>query len=374
MSHEIRNPLTVVIGNGELLENVTGLPERARTYVARINTSARSLLAIVDDVMDFSRLEAGKIKIDPQAFELDRFLEETVEQFRTASTGKDLILRIDRRAGAPPIVRADRRRLQQVLSNLIANAIKFTERGEVTISVGYQQEGDARLTFEVSDTGIGISAEDAGRIFERFSQVDASNTRPAGGSGLGLAIAKGLVETMGGQIGVVSEPGCGATFWFTIKAQAEPRSLAAETSPPLSVTWDLGPLSVLLVEDVEANRDLVSEMLKPFSIQVAGVADGVEAVEAARGARFDLILMDLQMPRMDGVAATQAIRADSGPNRDTPIIALSANVFQPYVDACREAGMNDYIRKPIDTAELLAKIAHWTQRDAETARPRKPSI
>ena len=166
------------------------------------------------------------------------------------------------------------------------------------------------------------------------------------------------------SIGVASAPGQGSKFWFNIRAPTEEK-IVAPTSPP-SATWDVGPLDVLMVEDVAVNRELVSDMLSPFGIRVAGAADGIEAVEAALGARFDLILMDLQMPRLDGLAATQAIRANSDLNRDTPIVALSANVVQAQVDACHEAGMNDFIRKPIDLAELLAKIAHWT-RGAEVA-------
>jgi signal transduction histidine kinase/ActR/RegA family two-component response regulator len=359
MSHEIRNPLTVVIGYGELLEKLAGLPDKARTYIGRINTGAKALLAIVDDVLDFSRLEAGKIELDPQAFALIAFLDETRDQFATTASGKGLELLIERRGPLPALVRADRRRLQQVLANLIANAIKFTERGQVSLAVGYQPGPDARLRFEVADTGIGISAEDAGRLFERFSQIDGSSTRPAGGSGLGLAIAKGLVEMMGGEIGVESRPGAGSRFWFTLQAQAVARGAAAETAP--GAAWAGGPLSILMVEDVAVNRELVSDLLCPFDIRVTGAADGAEAVQAARDARFDAILMDLQMPRMDGLAAARAIRADTGRNCDTPILALSANVFQPQVDACLQAGMNDYIRKPIDVGELLAKLAHWTR-------------
>jgi CheY-like chemotaxis protein len=246
-----------------------------------------------------------------------------------------------------------------VLSNLITNAIKFTENGSVTVAVGYQPGQDGRLRFEVIDTGVGIAAEDAGRLFERFSQIDGSNSRAAGGSGLGLAIAKGLVEMMGGAIGLESEPGRGSTFWFDIKAPSEEKSAVPDR--PSSVTWDLGPLDLLMVEDVAVNRELVSDMLSPFGIQVTGAADGIEAVEAALGAQFDLILMDLQMPRLDGLAATKAIRANCDLNRHTPVLALSANVVQAQVDACLEVGMNDYIRKPIDLAELLAKIAHWTR-------------
>jgi CheY-like chemotaxis protein len=287
-----------------------------------------------------------------------------VDLFRTPATSKGLGLRIERRGELPAIVGADRRRLQQVLSNLIGNAIKFTERGSVTVAVGYQPGEDARLRFEVTDTGIGISAEDTSRLFERFSQIDGSNARRAGGSGLGLAIAKGLVEMLGGEIGVASQPGLGSTFWFAIKASAEEKSDAPKRPP--SEAWNGGPLSILMVEDVAVNRDLVSDMLGPSGIRVTGAADGIEAVEAALDARYDLILMDLQMPRLDGLAATEAIRANSDFNRHTPILALSANVVQAQVDACLEAGMNDYIRKPIDVAELLAKIAHWT-RDAKVA-------
>ncbi|HEY2659091.1 MAG TPA: ATP-binding protein [Caulobacteraceae bacterium] len=358
MSHEIRTPLTGVIGFAGLLERMDGLPEQARRYINRITMGGQALLSIVNDVLDFSRLDAGQIELDPQPFDLDPFLKDTVDLVLADARRKGLDLRTERRGGLPVTVRADSGRLRQVLLNLLSNAIKFTTQGSITVAVSYQAEDGGRLRFDVTDTGVGVSPDYADRLFQRFSQVDGSNTRQYGGAGLGLAISKGLTEVMGGEIGVASEEGRGSTFWFTVLAPAQaPRSTADVVRQ--GEDWRLAPMRIMVVDDVAVNRELVSTLLSPFDLQLTEATNGVEAVEAALHTSFDLILMDLQMPGMDGLAATRAIRANSELNRRTPILAVSANVLPVHVEACRLAGMNDHIGKPINPQELLSKIDRW---------------
>jgi PAS domain S-box-containing protein len=357
MSHEIRTPLTGVVGFARILQAMANLPDEARAHVSRIAKSGEALLNVVNDILDFSKLEAGQMELDPQPFELAAFLEETIDLVRPRAGDKGLTLQLELSPELPAHLSADAARLRQVLLNLLTNAVKFTSAGRVAVVAGYE-EGQLRV--EVTDSGPGIAPDAAGRLFQRFSQVDDSNTRAHGGSGLGLAICKGLIEMMGGEIGLHSLPHHGSTFWFTVPAAS------AATSTPHSAAIGGGspdfegrPLCVLLVDDVAVNRELVCTMLAPFDIAVTTATGGAEAVESACAQPFDLILMDLQMPGMDGMAATRAIRANSDVNRATPILAISANVLSSQVEAARQAGMNDHIAKPINPTELLTKISEW---------------
>ncbi len=358
MSHEIRTPLTGVIGFAGLLERMEDLPDRARRYVDRIIMGGQALLAIVNDVLDFSRLDAGQIELDPQPFRLGDFLKDTLDLVAADAAAKGLELNIDLREPLPAAVFADSGRVRQVLLNLLSNAIKFTDAGGVRLAVDYEGDEDGRLRFTVSDTGVGISEENASHLFQRFSQIDSSSPRQHGGAGLGLAISKGLTEMMGGEIGVESGEGQGSTFWFTVAAPAvlDIAPLRGEETDH----WRIAPMSILIVDDVAANRELVANLLSPYEVRLTEADSGLEAVEAALRTPFDVILMDLQMPGMDGLAATRAIRANSEINRRTPILAVSANVLPVHVDACRQAGMNDHIAKPIDSRDLLGKIDRWT--------------
>ncbi len=360
MSHEIRTPLTGVIGFAGLLETLEDLPAQARQYVDRIHNSAKALLSVVNDVLDFSKLEARQVELDPQPLDPRAFIEQTADLVRDQAEGKGLEIIVGNLDSLPAALMADGPRLRQVLLNLLTNAVKFTDAGRVDIEARYEGEAE-RFRVAVRDTGVGVPAELAGRLFQRFSQIDGSNSRQHGGTGLGLAISKGLIEMMGGEIGVDSVVGRGSTFWFAIAApalgEAAPGEAAAEDV-------EVGRMRLLVVDDVAVNRELVSAMLAPFDVAITQAASGGEAVSAATASAFDLILMDLQMPGMDGLAATAAIRGGAGPNRDTPILALTANVLPDQIEACRRGGMDDHVGKPIDPKDLLTKIAQWTTPEA----------
>ena len=359
MSHEIRTPLTAVIGFADLVATTGGLPDTAVTYTGRIQAAGKALLTLVNDILDVSRIEAGQMELDMRPCALHDLLGETLDLLRPAADRKDLTLALRLGDGVPRQVMADTARLRQVLLNLLSNAVKFTALGGVTLEAAYSPELGGRLRISVIDTGLGISESDQLRLFRRFSQVDGSNTRQFGGAGLGLAISKGLVELMGGEIGLESAEGSGSTFWFDIAA---PVSAEAATTAPalLAGPVDRKPMRILVVDDVAVNRELISAMLSPFDLHLTLAANGTEAVATAAREAFDLILMDVQMPGMDGLAATRAIRAAAGPNTGAAILALSANVMEQQVQACRAAGMNDHIAKPINAAELLGKIDRWS--------------
>ncbi|MFI4975682.1 MAG: PAS domain S-box protein [Caulobacterales bacterium] len=358
MSHEIRTPLTAIIGFGGLLDAVGGLPPTAATYVRRIVTASQSLLGVVNDVLDFSKLEARQIVLDPQPFDPAAFVAETVELVADQASAKGLAVRCEVVSDLPAAVDADSSRLRQIMLNLLGNAVKFTNQGGVSVEVSYAAQGAGALRVAVTDTGVGIPQDLLGRLFQRFSQVDGSTTREFGGTGLGLAICKNLVEIMGGDIGVQSQVGVGSTFWFTI--QAPPAELARPALARAEPNYGIRAARILVVDDVAVNRELVRTMLGAFGHDITEAASGSEAVEAAMLGAFDLILMDLQMPGMDGLAATHAIRKTCDLNLRTPILALSANVLPEHREACRAAGMNDHIAKPIDAAELLTKVSQWT--------------
>jgi PAS domain S-box-containing protein len=358
MSHEIRTPLTGIIGFAGLLADQPDLSPTARKFTDRIVTASQSLLSVVNDVLDFSKIEAGQIVLDPQPFDPRAFAAETMDLMGAQAAAKDLVLRCEARGVLPAVVVADSSRVRQVLLNLLSNAIKFTARGEVVVGIGYEPGDPGRLRIEVADSGVGIAPEKLEILFQRFSQADGSISRAYGGSGLGLAISRSLAEMMGGSIGVESQEGAGSRFWFTIAA---PRGeLAAKTIEVDEASDAESPAKrILIVDDVAVNRELVSAMLAQFGHVLVEAGDGQSAVDAAMNQPFDLILMDLQMPGLDGIAATRAIRASSELNRTTPILAFSANVFEVQTDSCRDAGMNDHISKPIDPTELLTKVAMW---------------
>jgi PAS domain S-box-containing protein len=359
MSHEIRTPLTGIIGFSGLLSEIAELPQTARTYVQRIATSGRALLAVVNDILDFSKLEAGQVELDPQPFDVRRFFDDTAAIFAGEAAAKRLEVRLEIDADVPAVLDADSARLRQVVTNLISNAIKFTDHGSVRVTAGFDAER-GRLTVSVRDTGQGVSPDKLDRLFKRFSQVDGSVSRRHGGTGLGLSICKSLVDLMGGEISVVSEVKVGSTFAFWVTATPVALVHYIDDEPDARPSVEARPARVLVVDDLDVNRELVRAILEATGHSVEEAASGAEAVEIAMGTAFDLILMDLQMPGMDGFSAARAIRNLASANRQTPIIALSANVLPEHVEACAAAGMNDHIGKPVAPAELIGAVAHWT--------------
>jgi PAS domain S-box-containing protein len=368
MGHEIRTPLTGIIGFSGLLEELDGLPQNALGYVRRIVTAGRSLLAVVNDILDFSKLEARQVELDPHPFAPAGFIEETVDLVGVQALNKGLALHTAIADDVPQMVEADSARLRQILLNLLTNAVKFTDKGSVSLAVTYQGHA-RRLHVVITDTGVGVPAERRDRLFQRFSQADGSINRSHGGTGLGLAICKGLVELMGGEIGVDTALGQGSTFWFSVMAPAVQAGVAEADAAPAMLEMS-APAHILLVDDLSTNRELVKALLGPFGHTFEEATNGIEAVQAALQTPFDLILMDLQMPAMDGLTASRIIRETAEANRTTPIIALSANVLAEHVAACAEAGMDDHLGKPIRPIELLTKVAQWTAtREAEAAEP-----
>jgi signal transduction histidine kinase/ActR/RegA family two-component response regulator len=346
MSHEIRTPLTSVLGFASLLAERDDLSEQARNYVDRIGSASRGLLAIVNDVLDFSSLEQGRVEIKPRSASAVEVVRDALLMFKSQAEAKDLLLEIETSLDPAARVLIDPERVRQVLLNLIGNAVKFTEAGAVTVRL---TAAAGRLAVEVRDTGAGLDAEQQDRLFQRFSQVDGSSTRRHGGTGLGLAICKGLVEAMGGIIGVRSVRGQGSVFHFEIAAPGvaeDMRSRAKDEAVALSIEG----VRVLVADDNFANRELVRAMLERLGAEVTDAADGLEAVEAAKLMPYDVILMDLRMPRLGGVEALARLRREEGPNQAVPVIAFSAEV-DPALEPA--ASFDGFVAKPIDAQQLI---------------------
>jgi CheY-like chemotaxis protein len=405
MSHEIRTPMYGVLGMLDMVAEGS-LGAQDREYLDTAQRSARLLLDVINDILDFSRIEAGALRLERIDFDVVRILDDVVALLSGQARRKGIALRRRVIDDLPRCLSGDPGRLNQVLLNLIGNAVKFTETGHVEVSVHAiaQTPQTARLHFAVTDSGIGMSEEAGKRLFKPFSQVDDSNSRRFGGSGLGLAISKQLVELMGGEIGFTSTPGQGSTFWFTAvfghasgdplgrqtvdalaTAPAVPESdgtgkgrdtSAAEPDPRPRQVRLMG--RVLLTEDNPVNQKVTLAMLRRLGLTADLARDGHEALEAIERERYDLVLMDCQMPGMDGFEATRLIREREGRHRSMrgtgaplPIIALTANAMPEDRATCLDNGMDDYLSKPFDRAALVAVLSRWL--GGAGRRPQEPN-
>ena len=369
MSHEIRTPMNGILGMAGLLLDGRLEPRQAQ-FARTMQRSAVALLKVINDILDFSKIEAGKLDLEEVDFDLRALLDETLQAFASAAEGKGIELASDVDPGVPAAMRGDPGRIGQVLSNLIGNAIKFTARGAVVVEVGAQPadaaEPGIRLRFGVRDTGTGIEADALGRIFDAFSQADGSTSRKFGGTGLGLTISRQLVRMMGGDIGVASQHERGSHFWFTLRLQNASRRAGGAPVPGFAPVPALSAErfagTVLLAEDNEVNQLVATLMLEQFGLQVDHAVEGMSAVALAARTRYDLVLMDCQMPGMDGFAATAAIRkAERGADRCV-IVALTAHAMGGDRERCLAAGMDDYLTKPLVREDLVRVLQRWIPR------------
>jgi len=352
MSHEIRTPLTAILGFTRLLADRPSLDDVARSHLHKVETASRALHSLVNDVLDFSKLEAGQVDFTPQPNQPVEFAHDTLVMFSPQANAKGLSLEFIEEGDLPEWLAFDQDRLRQILLNLIGNAVKFTSEGSIRLRLRYEPAREM-LCLAIEDTGPGMAPEDQAKLFQRFAQVDGSTTRKYGGTGLGLAISKGLAEAMGGQIGVESTLGKGSVFSFCIAAPpAHPPATPDEIAP---VT--LEGVRVLVVDDNPVNREVARALLEQFGAEVTLAAGGVEALDVASTLPFDVVLLDYRMPEMDGPETLRRLRGNVGPNRHIPVLGFSADVG---VASPPQGGFDDFVAKPIDAAVLIDKVLTWT--------------
>jgi len=363
MSHEIRTPMNAVIGLTHLMQQDSVRPEQT-ARLNKIEVSVQHLLSVINNILDISKIEAGKLTLDESDFDLGDFLDEFQPMFQEQLESSNLTFETDL-GNAPRRLRGDITRLRQALINYVGNAVKFTQQGSIFLrSARLDENSDGILIrFEVTDTGVGIKPDKLANLFKPFEQADDSATQKHGGTGLGLVITRRLAQLMGGEVGAKSEPGKGSTFWFTARLKPGQEQIATtRLEKPESAAKGLSEhhkgCRILLVEDNAINREVAVAMLSRAGLVVDTAENGQEAVEKVRSNDYDLILMDIQMPVMDGLKATRMIRSMSG-KENLPILAMTANVFEESRKACFEAGMKDFVAKPINVMEMFHTLAKW---------------